>query len=312
MNIFISEEVDKLSRDYIENPFGNRKDKRKEGWLEIINALPKPDDIQVDLATQVSVNFPCDDNKKLEEKLLRLLPWRKGPFKVNEIIIDSEWDSRKKWERFLNLNLDLKGKTILDVGSGNGYYAFRMIGEGADKVLCLEPNLMHVSQFAAINNFIGSKIVRMIPERLELLGLESSSFDLIFSMGLLYHQRNPKKHLIELKKLLSGYGKIILETIISPKQYGEALEPEEGRYASMPNVHYVHTDFGCKSLFKQLDMRVVAESQLEITTSEEQRKTKWMPFKSFESALDENNKSLTVEGYPAPKRKFYILEDSGI
>ena len=158
MNIFISEEVDKLSRDYIENPFGNRKDKRKEGWLEIINALPKPDDIQVDLATQVSVNFPCDDNKKLEEKLLRLLPWRKGPFKVNEIIIDSEWDSRKKWERFLNLNLDLKGKTILDVGSGNGYYAFRMIGEGADKVLCLEPNLVHVSQFAAMNNLVIAKI----------------------------------------------------------------------------------------------------------------------------------------------------------
>ena len=310
--MFISEEVDKLSRDYIENPFGDRKDKRIEDWLEIINTLPQPDDIQVDLVTQVSVNFPCNDNKELEEKLLRLLPWRKGPFKVNEIIIDSEWDSRKKWERFLTFNLDLKGKSILDVGSGNGYYAFRMIGEGADQVLCLEPNLMHVSQFAAINNFVGSKIIRMIPERVEFLGLESSSFDLIFSMGLLYHQRNPKEHLSELKKLLSWNGKIILETIISPMQYGEALEPKEGRYASMPNVHYVHTDFGCKSLFKQLNLRVVAESQLEITSSDEQRKTKWMPFKSFESALDANNKSLTVEGYPAPERKFYILEDSGI
>jgi len=310
--MFISEEVEGLSQEYIDNPFGKKRDKRIEGWLQILNALPRPENIHVELDSQVSVNFSFNDNKLLEEKLLGLLPWRKGPFKLNEIIIDSEWDSGKKWERFLKLNQNLKGKSILDVGSGNGYYAFRMIGEGANQVLCLEPNLMHVSQFASINHFIGSKSVRMIPERLEHLGLKNSYFDLIFSMGLLYHQRNPKEHLTDLKKLLSKKGKIILETIISPKKYGKLLEPKDGNYASMPNVHYIHTDYGCKLLFKQLGLKVVTESELQATEGQEQRRTKWMPFKSFESALDKNNKSLTVEGYPAPQRKFYVLEVSGI
>ena len=53
----------------------------------------------------------------------------KGPFQINDISIDSEWLSNEKWERFKELNISLDGKNILDVGSGNGYYAFRMLGE---------------------------------------------------------------------------------------------------------------------------------------------------------------------------------------
>ena len=78
----------------------------------------------------------------------------------------------------------------------------------------------------------------------------------------------------------------------------------------MPNVHYVHTDLGCKSLFKELNMNLINETKPVRTSDQEQRKTLWMPFKSFESALDKKDKSLTVEGYPAPERKFYILERS--
>ena len=60
-------------------------------------------------------------------------------------------------------------------------------------------------------------------------------------MGLLYHQRNPKEHLLELTRLLGNEGQLILETIIAPEEYGLTLVPEGGRYASMPKVHYDHT-----------------------------------------------------------------------
>ena len=91
--------------------------------------------------------------------------------------------------------IELAGKSVLDVGSGNGYSGFRMLGEGAKKVLCLEPNLIHVSQFAAINHFVNSKNIKMLPERLESVDINEPSFDVIFSMGLLYHQREPLDHL---------------------------------------------------------------------------------------------------------------------
>jgi len=305
--VFISEEVEIFSGDYLNNPFGSKKDKRIDNWLSILNKLPLIKEVNVNLQNQVSVDFQCEDMLEIEELILQLLPWRKGPFKLNDINIDSEWDSSKKWIRFKELELDLQDKTILDVGSGNGYYAFRMIGDGADQVLCLEPNLVHVSQFASINHFVGSKKIRMVPERLENSGLRNTNFDLIFSMGLLYHQRNPIEHLHELNALLAAGGKIIIETIIAPDQFGSGIQPTQGNYASMPNVHYVHTDFGCKELFEKLNLEVIRETKPVFTNFEEQRKTRWMPFKSFESALDSKDTTLTIEGYPAPARKFYLL-----
>ena len=275
--MFISEEVEIFSRDYLNNPFGSKKDKRIDNWLSILNKLPLIKEVNVNLQNQVSVDFQCEDMLEIEELILQLLPWRKGPFKLNDINIDSEWDSNKKWIRFKELELDVKDKTILDVGSGNGYYAFRMIGDGADQVLCLEPNLVHVSQFASINHFVGSKKIRMVPERLENSGLRNTNFDLIFSMGLLYHQRNPIEHLHGLNSLLAAGGKIIIETIISPDQFGSGIQPTEGHYASMPNVHYVHTDFGCKELFGKLNLEVIRETKPVFTNFEEQRKTRWNP-----------------------------------
>ena len=305
--MFISKEVEALYYQYKDNPFGNKKDRRIESWLEILSRLPSILNAEVELINGVNIDFDIKDNDEIERLLLQLIPWRKGPFRINDIFIDSEWDSAKKWKRFQKLNLDLDGKSILDVGSGNGYYAFRMVGMGADKVLCLEPNLVHVAQFSAINHFVNSEKIRMIPERLEESGLANSKFDVIFSMGLLYHQRNPSEHLNNLKDLLADNGKLVLETIISPKECGIALEPPNGKYASMPNVHFVHTDNGCKSIFRNLSLQVHAESDLAVTNDNEQRSTKWMPFKSFESALNLQNKSITIEGYPAPKRKFYLL-----
>lgn len=308
--MFISEEVEILSCQYKSLPFGNKKDKRIENWLKVLNDLPEFKKAKINLTDEVTVDFSSDQNNVIEELFLQLTPWRKGPFRINDIFIDSEWNSAKKWKRFQELSLDLKGKSILDVGSGNGYYAFRMLGMGANQVLCLEPNLMHVSQFTAMNHFIGTENIRMVPERLEHAGLKETKFDLIFSMGLLYHQRNPKEHLLELTKLLGNEGQLILETIIAPEEYGLALVPEGGRYASMPNVHYVHTHQGCRSMFEELNLKLIAETNSVATNHTEQRKTKWMPFKSFESALKEDNQSMTIEGYPAPQRKFYILEQS--
>jgi tRNA (mo5U34)-methyltransferase len=41
-------------------------------------------------------------------------------------------------------------------------------------------------------------------------------------------------------------------------------------------------------------------------TPNEQRRTDWMVFESFNDFLDPDNSALTVEGYPAPDRAFLL------
>ena len=236
---FISLECEKLTKEYTssENPFGFKKDKRIAKWINLLSEMPILQDTNIDLFSGVHVkgNSNNSDEEVIESLLLQFLPWRKGPFKVNNIIVDSEWRSNLKWDRFLELDLDLKDKNILDVGSGNGYYAFRMLGQGAKAIFCLEPNLMHFSQFLAINHFIKTNKIRMLPERLEILEMKSTFFDIVFSMGLLYHQRDVSAHLNSLRNRMTDIGQLVVETIIAPKEYGDYLKPI-GPYA----VSYTH------------------------------------------------------------------------
>ena len=308
---FISLECEKLTKEYTssDNPFGFKKDKRIEKWINLLSEMPILRDTNIDLFSGVHVkgNSNNSDEEAIESLLLQFLPWRKGPFKINNIIVDSEWRSNLKWDRFLELDLDLKDKNILDVGAGNGYYAFRMLGHGAKAIFCLEPNLMHFSQFLAINHFIKTNKIRMLPERLEILEMKSTFFDIVFSMGLLYHQRDVSAHLNSLRNRMTDTGLLVVETIIAPKEYGHYLEPM-GPYASMPNVYYVHTDKGFRELAEKEGLRAIKSTTEVQTTKNEQRQTKWMPFKSFESAILLEDQNLTVESFPAPKRKFYVLE----
>ena len=65
-------------------------------------------------------------------------------------------------------------------------------------------------------------------------------FDSVFSMGVLYHRRNPINHLHELKQLLQTGGELVLETLIIDKIEGGTLTPES-RYAQMRNVWSIMT-----------------------------------------------------------------------
>ena len=303
----ISKNWAELLHAYKDNPYGTKKDKRIDDWHKIFSSLPKLDSTKTYLKKEVLIKGYWDEKEsnKAKELLLELIPWRKGPFVIGDIFIDSEWRSNLKWERFLELNIELSGKTILDVGSGNGYYGFRMLGQGAESVICLEPNLSHLTQFIAINQFIQFKQIRMIPERIEELIFADKCFDLVFSLGVLYHQREPEEHLKLLSSHLKEEGTIILETLMVPEEYGEALIPE-GNYANMPNVRFVHTKTGLEKLAKQAHLNIASISSACKTTTEEQRTTSWMPFQSLSDGLN-FEKNLTIEGLPTPERVFFTL-----
>ena len=40
-----------------------------------------------------------EEQQKIESHLRQFIPWRKGPFSVYGIPVDSEWQSQRKWQR---------------------------------------------------------------------------------------------------------------------------------------------------------------------------------------------------------------------
>jgi len=249
-------------------------------------------------ATLEALSDPANDRREL---LLGLAPWRKGPVDIGDVHIDAEWRSDLKWNRLTDSIAPLDGRNILDVGCGNGYYALRMAEAGAECVIGIDPTILFVMQFLAINQFAKRENVFVIPLRLEELPLPACKFDTTFSMGVLYHRRSPLEHLRELQQTLRPGGQLVLETIYLPGEAAFARTPED-RHARMRNVWLLpsipelstwlnRTGFG--------DVEIIDKTK---TTIDEQRSTEWMTFESLQEALDPNDSSLTVEGWPAPHR----------
>lgn len=237
----------------------------------------------------------------IREALLSLSPWRKGPFHLGDIMIDAEWRSDLKWDRLQPGLESLAGRTVLDVGAGNGYYALRMRESGARAVIGVDPTILYVIQFLAIQHFRRVPGVFVLPLRLDELPADPRVFDTVFSMGVLYHQRSPLLHLRELRGMLRPGGQLVLETIYVPGDESYACTPPD-RYARMRNVWLLPTITELTTWLARTGFRDIGVVDKSRTTTDEQRSTAWMTFDSLAEALQPGDPDRTVEGWPAPRR----------
>ena len=177
----------------------------------------------------------------------------------------------------------LEGRAVLDVGSGNGYYALRMRDAGARAVIGVDPTLLFVLQFLAVRHFDRDGRVFVLPFRLEELPAAPRAFDTTFSMGVLYHQRSPLDHLRQLRGTLRPGGQLVLETIFVPGEESYACTPED-RYARMRNVWLLPTIAELTTWLKRTGFRDINIVDQSLTTTAEQRSTEWMSFESLAEA----------------------------
>jgi tRNA (mo5U34)-methyltransferase len=237
----------------------------------------------------------------VRDLLLSLSPWRKGPFDLAGVHIDAEWRSDLKWARVRGAIGPLDGRNVLDVGCGNGYYALQMRKAGARAVIGVDPTVLYVMQFLAVNTFARDPAVFVLPLRLHELPLPARKFDTTFSMGVLYHQRAPIDHLQQLRQTLHSGGQLVLETLYLPGEESFASTPAD-RYARMRNVWLLPTIAELTRWLTRTGYTDIEVIDTSITGVNEQRSTEWMTFASLAQALDPNDPSLTVEGWPAPHR----------
>ena len=279
-------------------------------WLSIIESLPTPITSHRSLITDaVEVGETADlldaDRILLEKQLKGLHPWRKGPYDLFGIKINTEWRSDWKWDRLKDHIAPLKNRLVLDVGCGNGYHCWRMLGANAKMVVGIDPMILNVLQFQVIRKLYGAAPVYVLPLGIEELPYGLKAFDTVFSMGVLYHRRSPIDHLMELRDCLQSGGELVLETLVIDGGLGEVLVPE-GRYAKMRNVWFLPTCDTLMSWMTRCGFKNIRLVDVTMTSIEEQQSTEWMQFHSLKDFLDEANPLLTCEGLPAPKRVIFI------
>ena len=290
----------------IDNGLSQERHGDLQRWLQALQDLPPLPVESIHLDTsRVGANsaLPLDEpmSARLRDALQRLHPWRKGPFELFDIHIDTEWRSDWKWDR-LREDIDpLKGRRVLDVGCGSGYHCWRMLGDGAEEVIGIDPTPLFIVQFWALQKYLQQDNIWLLPMGIEQVPAKLQAFDTVFSMGVLYHRRSPLDHLQELKDCLRPGGQLVLETLVIEGELGDTLLPE-GRYARMGNVWFLPS---CDTLLSWLYKLGFVDPQLVDvgdTTTEEQRSTQWMTFHSLANFLDPEDSKKSIEGHPAPRR----------
>jgi len=275
-------------------------------WLAALGCLPDVRPDAVSLGDTIRIGSPEQltgaQSGLLEAALRELHPWRKGPFEFFGMPIDTEWRSDWKWARIADIVGDLRGARILDVGAGNGYYGWRMLEAGATFVLGVEPtilfNMQHRAASFYLDEFAGRNV--LLPLRFEDLP-SGPRFDVAFSMGVIYHRRDPRAHIARLHSHLEPGGLVVVETLVVGPEQAPWLEPA-GRYARMRNVWCVPAAEMLLVWLTEAGFVEPAVISVARTTTDEQRTTDWMRFESLAEALDPSDAARTVEGHPAPVR----------
>lgn len=286
-------------------------DNRFNQWLNSIKHLPTIKPYQIDLLNSVTVEseqpISIGDQQRITQLLKNMMPWRKGPFHLYGINIDTEWRSDWKWERLIPHINNLAGQTVLDVGCNSGYHLWRMVGAGAKLAVGIDPMALYLCQFEAIRKLLGNdQRAHLLPLGIEELP-KLNAFDTVFSMGVLYHRRSPLDHLFQLKDQLVDGGQLVLETLVIDGELHQALMPGE-RYAQMRNVYFIPSVPTMINWLHKCGFSDVKMVDKSVTSLDEQRKTEWMTSDSLADFLDPNDSSKTIEGYPAPMRAVFIAK----
>ena len=278
------------------------------GWQNALQALPELQLSHIELQEKVEIGRAEDlgsiSREEFTEQLKAFHPWRKGPFSLFGVEIDTEWRSDWKWDRVLPHIQPLAGRKVLDIGCGNGYHGWRMRGAGADFVLGIDPLLVSVMQFQLMQRYLADDKHHVLPIGIEDVPANLACFDSVFSMGVLYHRRSPLDHLLELKGCLRSGGELILETLIVEGDEGTIFMPE-ARYAKMRNVWFLPSIPTMILWLRRCGFKDIACVDTNRTSREEQRQTEWMEYESLADFLDPQDQTKTIEGHPAPLRAIF-------
>jgi tRNA (mo5U34)-methyltransferase len=132
------------------------------------------------------------------------------PLELDGIQTRPQWYVRRRFARrlkFLQIPNDLTGKSVLDVGTWDGFFAFECERRGAARVVAIDSfawDRYGKQGFLLAHDVLKSKVEhrRMAAEEIDA-GVVGR-FDLVLFLGVLYHLRSPISVLDRLRSVTAG------------------------------------------------------------------------------------------------------------
>lgn len=180
------------------------------------------------------------------EPALEARPWRYHTMRDREgaLVWEGQFDLYRYWHHF-GIPDDLSGQTVLDIGTGSGFFAFECERRGASRVVATElakladwdsrqtvsydgPDIPAGNRrdFAELHARLNSA-VSLVPFNIsELRPGELGQFDWVIFGSLMTHIKDPMRALVNLRALSRGRA-----VVISSYLKGE----------NNPCMHWIHT-----------------------------------------------------------------------
>jgi len=161
------------------------------------------------------------------------------------------WEALWENTRRVRSQLDFTGKTVLDLGSWDGMWAFEAEALGAALVVASDcMNYWQIPWYRGMDNLLllrEALYSRVIPlwniapsslrERLDNIlyshPLLKDGFDIVQHLGLLYHLRDPLRSLAQARSVMKAGGTLLLETAAD-----RSVETDTMRFNFGPGAFY--------------------------------------------------------------------------
>jgi tRNA (mo5U34)-methyltransferase len=156
------------------------------------------------------------NNVTLKDEVARI-QWHHTIDLGNGILTPGKDNTVRKLKR-LRFPDSFAGKSVLDIGTWDGFFAFEAEKRGASRVLATDSFVWQPGfgtgrgGFDLAHRTLNSKVESMVLDPLDLSPDKIGTFDVVFFLGVLYHMRHP---LLSLERVASvTKGMVIVETAV--------------------------------------------------------------------------------------------------
>lgn len=164
----------------------------------------------------------------------------------------------KKLTNFLQSHsLDIKKKTILEVGCDNGLTAYYLYKKGAKRVVGSDIFTDEFSFMKKMGIQTNKKHVELIKDSICNSKLPSNSFDFIFSFEVLEHLENPEKAFVNMHRILKDNGFMFHE-------YNPFFSSNGGHALSTLDFRWGHVRLNRKDFIRYVNEIRPNEKELDI------------------------------------------------